>query len=42
MVWACCSSDYLILEWTAIGSKRTGLLNDYTHVDKAYLTCRPI
>ena len=30
MVWACRSLDYLILKWTAVGSKRTGLLNDYT------------
>ena len=42
MVWACSSPDYLILKGTAVGSKRTGLLNDYIHVDKAYFTYRPM
>ena len=42
MVWACRSLDYLILKWTAVGSNRSALLNDCTHVYEAYFTYRPM
>ena len=38
MVWACRSPDYVILKGTAVGSKCTGLMNDYTNLDEAYFT----
>ena len=41
MVWACRIPDYVILKGTAVGSKCTGLMNDYTNLRRGIFHLSP-